>query len=205
MVNVTDPASPSYASHATDGMNGFEGLAYAYKVVAAHIGGHPYALVVSINDDALQVVNLTDPANPRPAGLARNGTGGFTTLDFPLSLAVTEIAGRHYALVGGTENNNQVGYKGHGVQIIDVTDPATPWPAAAVQDDFWLGVPTAIGVVQEGGRHYALAFFGNRLVVIDITDPTDPEVVARKVAGPVAAAAATGNRLGEFGNVFGVA
>ena len=63
-----------------------------------------------------------------------------------------------------------------GIQIIDITDPSRPLPAASATDgaDGFTGLHRASGVTvaEISGRTYALvASFGDGVQIIDITDP----------------------------------
>ena len=58
-----------------DGRNGFDALDNSDAVEVVEISGRTYALVASWGDSAIQVADITDPANPspsRPASLTRS-------------------------------------------------------------------------------------------------------------------------------------
>ena len=45
------------------------------------IGDNTYAIVASLNDNGVQLMDVTDPTNPIAIGSATDGVDGFTTLD----------------------------------------------------------------------------------------------------------------------------
>ena len=123
----------------------------------------------------MQVIDVTNPANPVAAGLAVHGEDGFTELQHSLGIATAEIEGRHYALVTASD--------GDGLQIIDITNPYSLSAVSALGAP--LDYPTGVDVMQIGGHHYALVSntisgFGEALIfyVINVTDPSDPRRVA---------------------------
>ena len=170
VINVTEPGSPKYVSNATNGTSGFV-LAGTSRIIATEINGGHYALVTSFNDHSMQVIDVTDPANPKAAGLARHGEDGFMELRNSIGIATAEIEGRHYALVTSTN--------GDALQIIDITNPTAcrllpPLPIRLI-------IPGGVDVMQIGGHHYALVSNtigdgGSHIYVINVTDPSDPSI-----------------------------
>ena len=71
-------------------------------------------------DDGVQVIDITDPANPLPAAAITDDADGFTKLNGATSITIHDMSNRTYGVVAGYE----------GVQVIDITDPADPLPAA---------------------------------------------------------------------------
>ncbi len=175
VIDVTQPDSPLYVSNATNGQGGFV-LDGTGSIVTTEIDGRHYALAINFNDDSLQIIDVTNPARPAAAGLARNGQDGFTELSRPKDVTTAEIAGRHYALVTGK-----------GLQIIDITNPYSLSSAGAFGAP--LDEPTGIEVIESGGRHYALVastqgrFDFSHLYVINVTDPSSPSLLPATVAG----------------------
>ena len=86
-----------------------------------------------------------------PVAAIFDGVGGFTALDGASNVAIAEIAGRTYAVVTTTFNE--------GVQIIDITDPASPVPVAAIFDGVdGFTMPYGadhVAIVEIAGRTYA--------------------------------------------------
>ena len=154
-------------------------LAGSRDVAVASIADRHYALVASRGDNGLQIINITNPASAQSLSRAENGSqypalGGATGVD------TMELAGKHYALVASSTGN--------GLQIINITNPASPQPVSHVTDgvDYpELQGATGIDIIQIGGRHYALiaSFDDDGLQIIDVTDPANPQP-ASSVSGP---------------------
>ena len=171
---MTDPALPVPAAAITDDTDGFTTLAYPTGIAITQISGRTYAVVTAQLDHGVQIIDMTDPASPAPVAAIIDGYGGFTNLDGPLGIAIAQISGRTYAVVAASSDDS--------VQIIDMTDPALPVPAAAITDGVGkltrlLGLES-VAIAQISGRTYAVVTVGNDVQVIDMTDPTVPVPVA---------------------------
>ena len=190
IVNITDPSSPVPVVSFGDGdivtVNGvnktFDRLEGGEGIATATIGDGTYALVAGYYDDGVQIIDITDPANPVPA--ASFGEGGrvsgvsktFNELKGANGITTVTIGDGTYALV--------TAYDDDGVQIIDITDPSSPVPAASFGDGDTVGGKTfdnldgAFGVdtATIGSGTYALvsAMYDNGVQIIDITDPANP-------------------------------
>ena len=181
VINVTDPANPAPVSVAYDGMNGFEALGGAADVEVFGMEGRTYAMVAALHDHGVQVINMTDPANPAPVSAAFDDTGGFEALGGAVDVGVFGAGGRTYAMVAALHD--------HGVQVIDITDPAHPVPISAAFDGMngfeALGGAVDVGVFGAGGRTYAMvaALHDHGVQVIDITDPAHPVPISAAFDG----------------------
>ena len=113
IINVTDPLKPEIVSTLVDDRTTYLDGASGVDVYRA--AGSTYAVVASRMDDAIQIVDVTDPTNPVPVSdLADDDTlslGGAYDVD------VYAADGRIYAAVAAAYDD--------GVQIIDVTDPGS--------------------------------------------------------------------------------
>ena len=172
VIDITDPAHPVPISAAFDGMNGFEALNGAADVEVFGMEGRTYAMVAAWIDDGVQIIDVTDPAHPAPISAVFDGMNGFEALGGAADVEVFGVDGRTYAIVAA--------YDSHGVQIIDVTDPAHPTPVSAAFDDVG-GFGALFGaedveVFGMDGRTYAIvtAQVDDGVQVIDITDPAHP-------------------------------
>ena len=65
----------------------------------ADIAGNAYAVVAAYYDDGIQIINITDPYDPKPAGSAADGAGGFEALNGASGVAIADIAGNAYAVI----------------------------------------------------------------------------------------------------------
>ena len=175
VINVTDPGSPAYVAGLTDDEDGLN-LDTPEDFALANIDGTTYAMVIVLNDSILQMIDLSDPANPVAAGFAGSDADGF---GIPFEdVASAEIGGRHYALTASAYSED--------IQIIDVTNPDILYPTATFTES--LDAPQAVEVMESRGAHYALVVGildngAGYLAVINVTDPTRPSLVANVTGG----------------------
>ena len=172
IIDLTDPASPAPTSSAIDGRDGFDSLDGASDVAVWTTAGRTYALVAAYSDDAVQIIDITDPASPAPTSSAIDGRDGFDSLDGPRDIVVLELSDRTYALVAA--------YSDDAVQIIDLTDPADPRPAASIGEGFALDGPIGIDMFELSGRTYIIitSNLNDSVQIVDITRPTSPAHIA---------------------------
>ena len=178
IIDITDPASPSAVASVTDGRD-YPELDGARGIATHTIGGRHYALVAAQHDDGVQIIDITDPANPSPVASVTDGVD-YPELDGARGIATHTIGGKHYALVAARADD--------GVQVIDITDPASPSPVASVTHSAtYRELEGAVGIATHtiGGKHYALVAAGgdNGVQVIDITTPAIPSPVASATDG----------------------
>ena len=172
IIDITDPSNPAPASALTDGANGFVELGGAISVATATIDSSTYAIVASVWDNGIQIINITDPYNPTPASALTDGVGGYTELYHPHYVTTVTIDSSIFAIVASFSDD--------GVQIIDITDPYNPIPASAITDgrDGFTDLDGVIFVttVTIGASTYALgaSVYDHGVQIIDITDPYNP-------------------------------
>ncbi len=188
IIDITNPASPSAVAHVTDGdtdvhSGTFDELEGARSVATIRIGSSHYALVASEVDDGLQIIDITDPASPAAVSGVTDCETGCSTTDYPtlkgaysVTTATIPVGGadRHYALVASYEDD--------GIQIIDITDPASPAAVAHVADSTTshptnypeLDGARSVAAVQIGPNHYALVASNDGLQIVDVTHPARP-------------------------------
>ena len=144
------------------------------SITTTKIGSNHYALVASKNDNGVQIINITDPASPTAVADITRGTD-YPELLGPNSITTTQIGPNHYALVASLGGNS--------VQIINITEPASPTAVADITDGSTypelLG-PISITTTQIGSNHYALvaSFRDDGVQIINITEPARPTAVA---------------------------
>ena len=88
--------------------------------------GKTYAVVTSRDDDAVQIIDITNPSDPKPVSSVFDGQGEFTALDFALDVEIVDISGKTYAVVASRNDD--------GIQIIDITNPSSPKPVSSAVD-----------------------------------------------------------------------
>ncbi len=171
IVDITNPAAPMATGNLKDG--GSARLDGPRDVEIFTIGSNTYAAVASSLDNALQIVDVTDPADPTPAG--RLSDTGSRELGGPRGVEIFTICSNTYAAVAA--------YKDHGLQIVDVTDPADPMPTGKLEDSNSrnLQSPRGVAVFTTGSNIYAAvaSFHDDGLQIVDVTDPTDPTPAGR--------------------------
>ncbi len=198
IMDITDPTMPVPVSAGFDDSGGFVALAGANDMAVFDSGDRTYVIVTAYNDDAVQIIDITDTTMPVPVSAAF-GPGRLTTLDGPHDVAVFDSGNQTYAIV--TADNDD------GVQIIDITDPANPVPVSVVFDGLWgfraLNGATNVEVLDSGNRTYAIvtAFDDDGVQIMDITDPANPVPVSATYDGSVALGALDGvNGVEVFGS-----
>ena len=136
MVNISDPRNPIGVSSRVDGeSDGAGGVFDEYRgatgITTVKIDGFMYALVATILDDGVQIINISNPARPTAvSSVTENGNDGaggtFDELDGASDIATVTIGESTYALVASFSDN--------GVQIIDISIPAAPTAVFSIND-----------------------------------------------------------------------
>ncbi len=169
VIDVTDPAAPVPVASLRDGEGGFEALGGGNAIAITTISGSTYALVAGYVDNAIQVIDMSDPTSPVPVAAIRDGEGGFEALAGPFDIEVITASGTTYALVAGWSDG--------AVQVIDMSDPTSPVPVAAIRDGEGgfeaLASAISIAIVDTQDSTYALvaSTSDNAIQVMDVTDP----------------------------------
>ena len=119
----------------------------ALDLIIYSVGGKQYAAVAARNADRLVVTEVTNPS-----ALASGFTGEITDsgsleLDGPTGVEYYQTNNRHYAVV--------VSGDGDGIQIVDITNPASPAAAGHLTDtaDLETGRGPRGGHLQRVGPH----------------------------------------------------
>ena len=176
IINITNPLLPNATAAITDGVNNFDTLRGANGITTVTISDNTYALVASFFDDGVQIINITDPTNPRPTASITDGVGNFEELDGANSITTVVIGDNTYALVASEVDD--------GVQIIDITVPSQPVAISNITDgvgDFEelrgaYGITTA--VINNNTYALVASQFDDGVQIIDITNPAIPVATA---------------------------
>ena len=160
-----------------DGAGGFTALDGPRNVDTFQIGRNTYAAIASEND-GIQIVDVTDPANPAATASFADRSG--RELDGARDIEVFEIGHRTYAIVTGFSDN--------GIQIVDVTDPSRPAAAGRIGDvdtQKFAG-PSDVAVFQTGGDLYAIVtgIRSDAVYTLNITDPHNPSPAGERAGQP---------------------
>ena len=173
LVNITDSDNPRPAGKLRD--SGSLELRGAYEAEIFEAAGFLYAAVVSSGDDGLQLINITDPYNPRPAGNLQNSNSAL--LDAANGVAVFETGGSVYAAVASSDSD--------ALQIVDITDPDNPVPAGNLQrttpNQLALNGARGVDTFQINSKTYAAvaALQSDGIQIVDITDPDNPSAAGK--------------------------
>jgi PKD repeat protein len=123
-------------------------------------GNHAY--VASSASNALEIVDVSNPANPVHKGSIINGAGG-ALLSAPRSVFV---AG-NYAYVASSGSN--------ALEIVNIANPSTPVHAGSIANGAGgalLNIPYSVFVC--GNYAYVASSGSNALEIIDISNPANP-------------------------------
>jgi hypothetical protein len=131
---------------------------------SVYVSGN-YAYVASANSNALEIVDVSDPANPVHKGNISTGAGG-ALLNKPWSVYVSG----NYAYVTSRESN--------ALEIVDVTNPASPVHKGCITDNSISGSGALLNdpdsVYVSGNYAYVASVGSNALEIVDVTNPASP-------------------------------
>ena len=175
ILEVTDPRNPALVSSVD-----LPTMRVPTSVAIVDIGPSKYAAVAGHYSEGVRLLDITEPGAPALGVLIRDGQYGFEAVGDPLSLEAVTIGDSSYILA--------TSYFENSVQVIDVTDPDFPAPAAALfdgVDGYALGGPHGIKAVHVGDETFAVvaAAYDSSISVIDITDPRSPSLASKMTDG----------------------
>ena len=102
-------------SHASDGYNGFNTLNGASGVSTFTVRDSTYAIVASMYDYGVQLIDVSNPTSPVAVGAATDGSNGFDELDGARRVSTFTLAdGSVYAIVASLNDD--------GVQLMRLTE-----------------------------------------------------------------------------------
>ena len=115
IIDVTHPAFPFPVSAVRHGAE-YPALLKPHGVTAIKVENSTYALLSAINDNSIQIIDITNPQSPHPASHINQGTE-YTNLEKPQTLKAVQINGTAYALIASRTSN--------GIQIIQLEHEKT--------------------------------------------------------------------------------
>ena len=185
IINITNPAIPSPVANITDG-DDYPILNGSRAITTVTLDSFTYALVAAFDDNGTQIINITNPAIPSPVANITDGD------DYPIlngSRAITTVTldSFTYAIVTAFNDN--------GIQIINITNPASPSPAANITYDATnyakLRGPYGISTTTINSSIYALvASYNAGLQIVKISsitaipDKTAPNITSSATINP---------------------
>ena len=130
-----------------------------------------YAYITSGLSNALEVVDISNPAYPLHKGSISHGTDG-AMLFAPSSVFVSG----NYAYVTSS--------LGNALEIIDVSDPANPKHKNTLYNgENGIQIAGALSVIVSGNYAYVVARRSQAIEILDITDPINPIHASSKSFG----------------------
>ncbi|MFA6198730.1 MAG: tail fiber domain-containing protein [Patescibacteria group bacterium] len=156
VIDISNPNSPSIVGSITDAslLNGAEDM---------DISGN-YAFVVNANGNSLAAIDISNPASPKIVS-------SFSDAKLKHPEWVT-VKGK-YAYV--TDDTSSTPY----FLILDISNPASIQLAGSLND---ASFNTLLGVSISGKYAYVANYGGNKIEVIDISDPTLPSLTSSVAA-----------------------
>ena len=118
IIDISTPSSPVYVSEIEDDAD--KELDYGRDVEVATINGHTYAFVAAVDDNALAIIDISNPSSPVYVNELEDGTdtgvctaaNGERCLDGAKGVVITELFGNTYAVVTAHDDD--------GIEIIRV-------------------------------------------------------------------------------------
>ena len=178
IVDISDPTNPTSVGRLINSDS--RELNAPYDVAITTIGSSTYAVVTGYVDDGVQIVDISDPTSPSATAKLQDDSnkGGCTAsqvcLDGPVDVEIATIGGSTYAVVAGSID--------HGIEIIDISTPASPSSVSVVLDnaDRELNGANGIAITTIGSSTYAVVTGHNDdgISIIDISTPASPVYVS---------------------------
>ena len=165
ILNITNPANVTAAGSITDdGTDDFE-LDGAAGIAIFKSDGHTYAAVAAYTDNGVQILNITNPANVTAAGKITDR--GSRILDGAQGITIFKSDGNTYAAVAVQFEK--------GVQILNITNPASITAAGNIPNSFSVELDGAWGITtfESGGHTYAAVtgYNDDGVQILNITKP----------------------------------
>ena len=169
IANITNVSDPTILSTITDGDAGYNVLGGASGIAAVQIDDSYYALVASILDGSLTIIDITDPASISNVSTITKNT--YPKLNGAYDVTAVKIDNSYYALVAsGTDDS---------LTIINITNPALPSNVTTFSDDATyttLNRAKGISTIQLNGSYYAMVTSQDNsgLHMINLSIPSEP-------------------------------
>ena len=170
IINITNPSRPTGISSIVDDET--LALGGAWGIHTTTMGPNTYAIVAGSIDNAIQIINITNPETPTPVSSIIDDET--LVLDDTRNVDITTMGPNTYAIL--TSNWD------HGIQIINITNPETPTPVSNIIDDKTTLLNYAfdihITIIDSNTYAIVLGRYDNALQIINITNPETPTPVS---------------------------
>ncbi len=178
ILDVSNPAAVTHKGSLLDGTGG----ALLYGPQSVYVSGN-YAyltnfssVVPALEMGELEIVDVTNPNVPVHKGSLKNGTGG-ALLSYPSSVFVS---GNYAYLVNAINGSGG----GAALEIVDVSNPATPIHAGSLTDGTGGALLSYAYSVYVSGKYAYVASGGsNALEIVDVSTPGAPAHAASLTNG----------------------
>ena len=126
IIDISDPTNPTSVGRLGEADDTSRELDGAKGIAIETINGTPYAIVGSLTDDGIEIIDISDPTNPTSVGRMDDGTdtgrctvaNGEKCLEKAKGVRTTTINDKTYVIVSGQDDD--------GIEIIDISDPTNP-------------------------------------------------------------------------------
>ncbi|HTH55995.1 MAG TPA: T9SS type A sorting domain-containing protein [Cyclobacteriaceae bacterium] len=139
-----------------------------YEPTSVFVSGN-YAYVTNYINDAVEILDISNPAAPVHKGSLVDGKGG-ARLQSPSSICVSG----NYAYVGSLS----------ALEIIDISDRTNPMHTASIVSDQGSGLPFGENSVFVSGNYaYVATKSANAFTIVDISNPSAPLIKGNLLDG----------------------
>ena len=170
IIDITDPSNPAETATVMSGTNFALNGPVVFEVFEDGTG--TYVIVVEFHGRIL-IFDIADPSNPAEMANVRDGTNN--VLWGPHGIEVFGDGTDTYAIITSFNDYNII-------KILNITDPSSPTAVGTVRGGFGAlpDGPIGIEVFGNGTGTFAIvtAYSNYTVLIIDITDPSNPTVVA---------------------------
>ncbi|MCB0854693.1 MAG: hypothetical protein KDD63_20870, partial [Bacteroidetes bacterium] len=119
-----------------------------------------YAYVASYDDDGVEILDISDPANPTHVGaITDDGTTALNGAQY------IYVSGKYAYITSITDN---------GVEILDISDPTNPTHVGAITDNGTTALDDPRGIYVSGKYAYVASSTDHGVEILDISDPANP-------------------------------
>ena len=161
IIDISNPAAPSHKGSIVHNPGG---ALLTGPVSVDVVENYPYAYVASSGSNALEIVDISDPANPVHMANITDGTGG-SLLKAPRSVSVIG----YYAYV--------TSYTSNALEIIQISNKSAPVHKGSIAKTAgvsYLNGPVDAAISADATYAYVSSFSGSTLDIVDISDPSAP-------------------------------
>ena len=176
IIDISNPAAIVMKDHT--GSSEFNALSYPNAVDTFVIGDSTYAIITSVGDDGVWIIDISDPEDMVLKDSETDEANSFDVLDRPEGVDTFVIGDSTYAIVASSIDD--------GVQIIDISDPDNIVAKASETDEAnsfdELDGARSVSTFTIGESTYAIvaSHTDDGVQIIDISDPDN--IVAKASA-----------------------